>query len=186
MNRLFLPLCAVSALAASSSGAFAQSLDHAPAATWWQPTDVYGSLGYTGTNYGSGVDAHVGSITGRLDARFGKYFGLEAEAAGGVTGDHDTAGFNTRLDHQYAGYVVGYLPVMRNADLFARVGYGSSTVRYEGTGGFTENVESLNYGAGGQYFFTRHDGLRAEYTRQEANGFGPNADTMSVSYVHKF
>ncbi len=192
MNRLILPsvasLAAGAALFVAAVPAFAQdnAPTHAPTAAWWQPTDVYTSLGYTGINQGSGYDDHIGAVTGRVDARYGKYFGLEGELSGGVVGDHASSGLNTRLDHQYAAYAVGYLPVMRNADLFVRVGYGDSKVRYQGTGGYSLNTESFNYGAGGQYFFTAHDGIRAEYTRQESNDIGPNADTMSVSWVHKF
>ena len=182
MNRLMLTAAAAATLLVAAP-AFAQ--DHAPAAQWWQPTDLYASLGYTGINQGSGSDAHIGAVTGRVDARYGKYFGIEGELSGGVKND-TVGGFKTSLDHQYAAYAVGYLPVLPNADLFARVGYGDSKVRFSGPGGFAENTESLNYGAGGQYFFTGHDGVRAEYTRQSANDSGPNADTVSVSYVHKF
>jgi hypothetical protein len=144
-------------------------------------------LGYTGTNYGSGVDAHIGAITGRADARFGKYFGLEVEASGGVAPSTSAQGNRTWLDHQYAGYAVGYLPLMRNFDLFARAGYGDSLISFRGPTGGEINSESFNYGAGAQYFINPHDGLRLEYTRQDAQDhLGPNADTMSVSYVRRF
>ncbi len=183
MNRLMLVTAATSAVLIAAP-AFAQ--DHVQTGQWWQPTDLYGSLGYTGINQGSGVDAHIGALTGRVDARFGKYFGLEVEGSGGIAGDTSAQGYKTRLDHQYAGYMVGYLPVTRNFDLFARVGYGDSKVRYSGVNGYAVNTESFNYGAGGQYFLTPHDGVRAEYTRQDSQDIGPSADTVSVSYVHRF
>jgi len=183
MNRFLLSIAAASATLIAAP-ALAQ--DHVQTGQWWQPSDLYGSLGYTGINQGSGTDAHIGALTGRVDARFGRYFGLEVEGSGGIAGDTDSGGYKTRLDHQYAGYLVGYLPVMRNFDLFARVGYGDSKIRYSGVNGFDVNTESFNYGAGGQYFFTVHDGIRAEYTREDSQDFGPNADTVSVSYVHRF
>lgn len=186
MNRLILAGAAGIALMIAAP-ALAQGADGAGGRAWYQPTDVYGSLGYTGINQGSPSGAHVGAVTGRLGARFGRYVGLEAEASGGVKNDTPTpGGYTVSLDHQYAGYVVGYLPVLPNADLFARAGYGNSKIRYQGTGGFAQNTESFNYGAGAQYFLNAHDGVRAEYTRQESNDSGPNADTIGVSYVHRF
>ncbi len=183
MNRLLLAAVTASA-ALIAAPALAQ--DHAQTA-WWQPSDAYVSLGYTGTNYGSGVDAHIGAITGRADARFGKYFGLEVEASGGVAPSTSAQGNRTWLDHQYAGYAVGYLPLMRNLDLFARVGYGDSLISYRGPTSAEVNAESFNAGAGAQYFITPHDGIRFDYTRQDAQDhFGPSADTLALSYVRRF
>ena len=182
MNRLFLSIAAAAA-ALIAAPAFAQEQDHVQTA-WWQPSDVYASLGYTGINQGGG--ASIGAITGRVDERFGKYFGLEAEVSAGAAGDTNAQGYGTWLEHQYAGYLVGYLPLTRKFDLFARVGYGDSLIRYHGSNGYDLNTESFNVGAGGQYFFTPHDGVRAEYTRQDSQDFGPSADTVAVSYVHKF
>ena len=77
-----------------------------------------------------------GAITGRIGERFGKYFGVEGELSGGVKNDTDqTTGLKTSLDHQYAGYVVGYLPVLPNADLFVRAGYGNQKLREQGPAG---------------------------------------------------
>jgi outer membrane immunogenic protein len=184
MNRLLLTAAATAALLAAAP---AMAQDHARSGDWWTPSDVYGSLGYTAINQGSPSDAHIGAVTGRLDARYGKYFGIEGELSGGVNDDHTTTGLNAKLQSQYAVYGVGYLPLMPNADLFARVGYGESNLKFKGPGGFSDTSESLNYGAGGQYFFTGHDGVRAEYTRQDAAGhFAPNADTVSLSWIHRF
>jgi hypothetical protein len=156
-------------------------------AQWYRPTGYYGTLGYTGIDQGSPSDAHIGALTGRLGARFGRYFGVEGELSGGTNGDHTTAGLNSRLESQYAAYAVGFLPITPKAELFARVGYGESNLKFKGLGGYSDTSESLNYGAGGQYFFNGKDGIRAEYTRQEASGhLAPNADTASVSWVHRF
>jgi len=187
MNR-FLPIAAALTLAAAIPGlAQAQDSSHALTGPWWKPSDVYGSLGYTGINQGSPSGAHIGAITGRVDARYGKYFGIEGELSGGVSSDHTRSGLDSKLTSQYAAYAVGYLPVLPNADLFARVGYGESNMKFKGLGGYSDTSESFNYGAGGQYFFTGHDGIRAEYTRQDAAGnLAPSADTVSVSYVRRF
>jgi outer membrane immunogenic protein len=182
MNRLLLS-AAAAVCAFMAAPALAQAQDHAQTA-WWQPSDAYASLGYTGINQGGG--ASIGAITGRVDERFGKYVGLEAEVSAGAAGDTNSHGYGTWLDHQYAGYLVGYLPLMRNLDLFARVGYGDSLIRYHGATGYDLNTESFNVGAGGQYFFTPHDGVRAEYTRYDSQDLGPSADTVALSYVRRF
>jgi hypothetical protein len=187
MNRI-LPLAATLAFAIAAP-AFAQSAnpDHALTGPWWKPSDVYGSLGYTGINQGSPTGAHIGAVTGRVDARYGKYFGVEGELSGGVSGDHTRSGLNAKLESQYAAYAVGYLPVLPNADLFARIGYGESNNKFKGVGGYSDTAESFNYGAGGQYFFNGQDGIRAEYTRQDAAGnLAPSSDTVSVSYIRRF
>jgi outer membrane immunogenic protein len=190
----FLPFVSA-ALAATAlavaAPAFAQPVypnpDHAMTGRWWNPSDVYGSIGYTGINQGSPSGAHIGAITGRVDARYGKYFGVEGELSGGVSNDHTRTGLTSSLQSQYAAYAVGYLPVLPNADLFARIGYGESNEKFKGLGGYSDTSETFNYGAGGQYFFNGHDGVRAEYTRQDAAGhFAPNADTVAVSYVRRF
>lgn len=183
MNRLLLPLGLASTLAMAAAAAPAFAQDSAP---WWTPSATYGSLGYTGIDSTKGSN-DLGAITGRIGERFGKYFGVEAELSGGVKSDSNNAtGFKTSLDHQYAGYVVGYLPLTPNADLFARVGYGNSRIREEGVGGYSFNTESLNYGAGAQYFFDAHNGVRAEYTREDNHDIGTDANTYTVSYVRKF
>lgn len=185
MNRLLLAGLAATAAALAAAPAFAQ--DHALTGPWWKPSDVYGSLGYTGINQGSPSGAHIGAVTGRVDARYGKYFGVEGELSGGVNNDQTRSGLNGKLQSQYGAYAVGYLPIMPNADLFARVGYAESNLKYKGVGGYSDTSESLNYGAGGQYFFDGQNGVRAEYTRQEASGHvAPNADTVSLSYVRRF
>lgn len=176
MNRSLMAAAALAAFAVAAP-ALAQSMSP----SW------YGNLGYTQTNQGSPSGAHIGAVTGRVGARFGQHFGVEGELSGGSSGDQTRGGLNAKLQSQYAAYAVGYLPVSRNAEVFARVGYGESRMKFKGAGGYSDTSESLNYGAGGQYFLSAKDGIRAEYTRQEAAGnLAPNADTASVSWVHRF
>ena len=64
----------------------------------------YGYLGYAGTSV-DGFD--VGSVQGRLGARFGNVLGVEGELAGGVkTDDNSVGGLNVhaKLRHQEAGH----------------------------------------------------------------------------------
>ena len=176
-------------IAAVSAGAL---LAAAPAFAQSSPFgQVYGTLGYN--NFSGQDNTDLSAVTARLGTRLAPYFGVEGEVSTGLGSDHHTiAGVpaNIHLDDQYAGYAVGYLPVNPQADVFARIGYGHTDLHVStaipgvsGSGG----QDSVNYGAGGQYFFDHHNGLRAEYTRQDytCNGCGA-ANVWSVAYVRKF
>ena len=150
-------------------------------------TTFNGSIGYAAAD-ADGIN--LGAVQGRLGVRFGQYLGIEGELAGGVDGDTvDVLGTSTevKLRHQEAIYGVGYLPVNQNFDLLARVGYGHSEISASGPGVplATANGNSWNYGVGGQYFFTKHDGVRADYTHYHYNG-GGGANVFSVAYVRTF
>lgn len=151
------------------------------------PTTTYGTLGYSASE-ADGVN--LGAIQGRLGARFGKYLGVEGEAAFGVNNDKTyVAGVPVKIEekHQVAAYGVGYLPVAPNADLFVRAGYGNTKLKASAAGSSaSDDGDSWNYGVGGQYFFNDKNGVRADYTRHDFVGNGPNANEWAVSYVRKF
>jgi hypothetical protein len=184
----FAALAAVAAIAAPAS---AQSV---ALPSYLAPISYNASIGYTGIDL-PGKD--LGGITLRAGADFGKYFGLEGETTFGTT-DVDNHGmvYNSRLhlNQSYAGYGVVRYPVLPKANIFARGGYGHTDL----TAGVTPlltgqevtakaGVDSWNYGAGAEYFIDGKNGLRAEYTRMDFVTRGLNdADTWSVSYVHKF
>lgn len=175
----FLLVAATSAAAlALAAPAFAQD-------PW--AVSGYGTLGYSDYNADS---ANVGGITGRLGARFGQYLGVEGEVSGGVVNDHiDYLGTraNVHLNDEFAGYGVAFLPLAPNADLFARVGYGQSQIRLSNANGsVTGNENSWNIGAGGQYFFDGHNGVRLDYTRFNADHSAFNTNVWSAAYVVKF
>jgi outer membrane immunogenic protein len=143
----------------------------------------YGTLGYTDFNPNN---ANVSAVTGRLGARFGQYFGVEGELSGGIGNSHFD-GASLHLQNQEAIYGVGFLPVAPNADLFARIGYGGADYKISDNGGsFHGNVQSWNFGAGGQYFFDHANGIRIDYTREDATDHGPDANVWGVAYVRKF
>ncbi|HKT55031.1 MAG TPA: porin family protein [Caulobacteraceae bacterium] len=175
-SHLIAATC-VAALAAAAP-AFAQD-------PW--AVNGYGTLGYTDYNAHS---ANVGAITGRLGARFGQYFGVEGELSGGVSNDHINyygTRTNVHVNDQFAGYGVAFLPVLPNADLFARVGYGQTQLHLSNANGSgTGNENSWNIGAGGQYFFDGKDGVRLDYTRFNAEHSDFNSNVWSVAYVRKF
>jgi outer membrane immunogenic protein len=181
MKRLLIAASAAAALL-TAAPAFAQTAPFG---------QVYGTLGYS--NFGADQNTNFDAFTARLGTRLGAHLGVEGEVSTGLGSDKGSyagAPASLHLDDQYAAYGVGYLPVLPHADLFARVGYGHSDLHLStnapgASGGFGE--DSINYGAGGQYFFDHHNGLRAEYTRQDyqcSNCGG--ADVWSVAYVRKF
>ena len=99
----------------------------------------------------------------------------------GVTGD---------LSHEYdaAAYVVGTLPISPNFELFGRVGYGTTQIKADVAGfSATEDGESVNYGAGANYFFDAQNGVRADWTRRDfTDDNGGELDTYGLSYVRRF
>lgn len=179
MNKSIL-IGAASALAlVAAAPAFAQD----------QPSTVgaYGNLGYSHLDP-NGV--HLNALGGRIGGRFWNYFGLEGEASFGV-GDHSStvAGTpgTTSMSHQIAGYAVGFIPVTPRFDILARVGYGNTHLHDDFNGvSVTRSVDSVNYGAGAQYFFTGHDGIRVDYTRNDYRDNMGHANVWGVSYVRKF
>jgi outer membrane immunogenic protein len=172
------------AIAAASAPLAAHAAD---AGSTFSPIQAYGTVGYASANQ-EGIT--LGAIQGRLGARFGKYLGVEGELAGGVKNADVNVGGGTatlKLSSEVGAYVVGFLPVSPSFDAFARVGYGRTNISASaGNGGSaTGSDNSWNYGGGGQYFFTQHDGVRADYTHYHYNG-GGGANVWSVAYVRKF
>ena len=160
-----------------------------PAAVQAQPmgSEVYGSVGYAQSR-ADGLD--LGAVQGRLGTKINPYFGVEGELALGIKDDSVRVGganVDVELEHSAAIYGVGFLPINPNADLFARVGYGTTEVKAS-AGGVSAKAdgESWNYGVGGRYFLDAKNGVRADYTRQEFQDDGGAADVWSVGYVRKF
>jgi opacity protein-like surface antigen len=173
MKTLLIAAAGVAALAVA-----------APASAQMAPVTWYGNLGYSDFNPDS---ANLSAITGRVGARFGQYFGVEGELSGGFGESHASGGTDVHLNNQEALYGVAFLPVAPNADLFARGGYGWSNYQTSLNGANNSfNEQSWNFGAGGQYFFNHANGIRLDYTREDATDHEPDANVYAVSYVHKF
>lgn len=175
MNKM-IAAAAIAATAALAP-AFAQAQDTAA------PTGAYVNLGAA---YTDGQDVNLGSLQAKLGYRFHPNFGVEAEGAFGVD-DDKTAGVNVKLKHQFAAYAIGFLPVAPNADLFARVGYGTTRLRASAAGvSVSDSNESVNLGVGGQYSFDGLNGIRVEYLYSDYDNGGGHASTFGVSYVRRF
>jgi outer membrane immunogenic protein len=149
---------------------------------------AYGNLGIGDVNTDS---VNNGAITGRVGARFGPYIGVEGELSGGFSSDRTNIGgvhSDVSLRDQYAAYAVGFLPVMPNADLLARIGYGASDmhVTQPMNTAFNRYETTWNAGVGGQYFFSGANGVRVDYTRETADRSDLDANVLTAAYVRKF
>lgn len=169
---------AIAAIAAAAVPALASAQDTG--------VQAYGSVGYSHADLD---EVNLGAIQGRLGLKFNPYFGVEGELAGGVKGENTNIGgvpAKVELNHQAAIYGVGFLPVAPNADLYARIGYGTQEVEASAAGVSARgDGESWNYGVGGQYFFDEKNGVRADYTRHDFEDDG-EANVWSIGYVRKF
>ncbi|MCS6627185.1 porin family protein [Roseibacterium beibuensis] len=166
----------------------ALTLIAAPAMAQDPASPVTGSLGYTHLD---ADDGSLGAVTGRLGYDFTRNFGIEGEASVGVKDEDVTiAGVDGSLEHEYdaAVYGVAKVPVSENLELFGRVGYGTTSIKADIAGvSATEDGESLNYGAGANWYFDGRNGLRADWTRRDFQDDGAaEVDTYGLSYVRRF
>ena len=153
-----------------------------------EPGPVTGSIGYTHLD---ADDGSLGAVTGRLGYDFTRNFGVEGEASFGVKDEDVTiAGVDGSLEHEYdaAIYGVAKVPVSENFELFGRVGYGTTSIKADVAGvSATEDGESINYGAGANYFFDSQNGVRADWTRRDFQDDGADeVDTYGLSFVRRF
>jgi hypothetical protein len=151
----------------------AASLVCAPAfmAAHAQEANVYLTGGYTQFDGDAG---DPGALTGRVGVGFGKYFAVEGEGSIGVRKDS-----GVKLDSEIGAYGVAKLPIGQRFDIFARAGAARTDFSGPGTSG---DDSGFAYGAGGDFFFTDHDGIRADWTRHDYN----DLDSYSIAYVRKF
>lgn len=182
MKSLITAASTLAVLAAVPAMAQAQSMSS---------PEIYGSVGYAHSR-SDGID--LGAVQGRVGAKLNPYFGVEGELAAGVKDDDyqppvsiGGSPINVELNHSAAIYGVGFLPVRPNADLYARVGYGTTEIKASAAGiSQTGDGDSWNYGVGGRYFMDDKNGVQVDYTRHDFQDDGGEADVWSVGYVRKF
>ena len=151
-------------------------------------SDLYVTGGYSAFD---SEGATINALTLRGGMSFHEIFGGEFEASFGL-GAEDVGGnlgSQVELENQFAAYLVGRYPVMRDVDVLARIGY--TTGEYQSsTSGVTGDaeVDGLAFGIGGEYMFTEQFGVRADYTRVEAedDSFDGGIDVFAFSGVFKF
>jgi hypothetical protein len=155
------------------------------------PTGVYGTLGYAQHDY-DGPD--VGAIQGRMGYRFNQNLAVEGEVGAGVKRDKDHDGAldsSHKITRQGAVYGVAVVPVSPNTEVFARAGYGATQIKSQynlagATGSDKDTVNSVRLGAGAQHYFDGKNGLRVDYTREEATKDNRDSNTWSMGYVRRF
>src|SRR5689334_19848276 len=114
---------ALAAAAAIAAPAFAQD-------TALGPISGYANLGYA---YTHSDPVNLSAIEGRLGVRT-TYLGVEGQGAFGVSDDTDS-GVKVKLRNEFSGYAIGFLPIKDSgAELFARVGYGTSALSFKAGG----------------------------------------------------
>lgn len=159
----------------------------------------YGSAGYGHTSFEtSQLDVQVGAIEARIGYQFPGWFGIEAEAAFGVSDYSVTGGGSNRilieLDHSAGAFAVARVPVGSRAAFRARLGYRESRftldTRSPGDPPFRQSASDggVVVGIGGEYAFGDL-GLRADYSRAiDATPFRDvdHTDTLSISIVKRF
>jgi hypothetical protein len=173
-------------ITASAASVLALAAIPAVASAQTTPDQIAGwsaSVGYTDTNVGGG-GPDVGGVTGRLSWTSRYYIGLEGEGSFGAKKD-TIAGTDYKLNDQFAGYVTAKAPLAHNFDIFARVGYGTTNIKTS-PGGGSGSDDSWNYGAGAEWFWDSHNGLRGDYLRENFQNGGADANVWSASYVRRF
>ncbi|ESQ74008.1 porin family protein [Asticcacaulis sp. AC402] len=164
--------------------AAALALSGAVAANAQDVGQVYGSVGYQGTQNDT-TDTNVNGINARIGTRLTPYFGIEGEAALGTDSDKGPGG-EYKLTNKVAAYGVGFLPVSPRFDLIGRVGVSDTDLKAPAAAGKLEQGTALEYGVGAQYHFDNDLALRADYTKADFNGDKGEAGTTSVSLIKKF
>jgi opacity protein-like surface antigen len=179
-------------IAAASLAAIAAVV---PAAAQAQDTaasnvGAYVNLGLAHADAGTPNYEIVGA---RLGYRFTPHLGVEGEAATGLQGytfrDIGSPGLDvkTKIEHQFAAYGVGFLPIGPNTELLARIGYGTTKISGKAAGfSAADDGESWNFGVGAQHSFDGVNGIRIDYTRQEFTNSSAHANVVGASYVRKF
>lgn len=150
------------------------SLAAMPAAAHAQ---AYGTIGYAGVD---AEGANLGALQGRLGYKFTPMFGVEGEAAFGIS-DDTVSGVDVEMKHEIGVFGVVTAPISPSFDLFARAGYTGAS--FDTTLGDLD-TDGFAYGVGGQYNVTEKDGIRLDWTRHDHDD--AEADVWSVGYSRKF
>ena len=144
--------------------------------------ETYINAGYS---FVDADDVSLGAITGRFGWR-SAIFGIEGEAGFGVD-DDQIGGGTVELNSTFAVYGTATARMSDNANLFARIGYGTTDIKASGGGASASaSDESWNYGVGGEMFFgSGTHGVRGDYTHMDFDA-GGDADVWTIAWVMRF
>jgi hypothetical protein len=115
--------------------------------------------------------------------RISRHLGVQTEVFAKDSRDLSQAAQRDReLDQQQsAAFGVAYVPLAKNADLYARIGKGGSRDTLSGA-----RDDGWAYGAGAQIIGKGAKGFRADYTRQGLPRSDVKADIVSFGFVSRF
>ncbi|WP_371396616.1 porin family protein [Fretibacter rubidus] len=131
---------------------------------------VYGNLGFIHYD----VDGETDGAIARLGVQNG-YLGAEIEASSSISDERDVD-----VDYSVAAFGVLRAPVSPRLNLLARAGYGTAEINN------SIDADGFAYGAGAEYNFDAHNGLRLDYTRYELDQGLEGADSVSATFVRRF
>lgn len=121
------------------------------------------------------------TLAGASSTKINKFVRVESEAP--RVSEAYSKGLQHELDQDRKGsaFGVAFVPVARRANLFARVGYG-------GGSGFdrASTSDSLKLGVGAEYSTGSRNGLRADFTRYDADRARPKANVFSLGFAERF
>lgn len=150
--------------------------------------EYYGTVGYTYLDHKS---SNLGTVTGRVGAKLSPYWGVEAEAGFAAKTDHYLVnGQSGKIKASYdaALYGVGTWPINDNVELFARVGFGTTSFQDQPSAGgklhYTDN--SWNLGLGGNWYFNDANGVRLDWTNRNYRHDTGHINAYSLNYVRRF
>jgi len=151
-------------------------------------SDLYVTGGYTAFD---GDDATLSAFTLRGGLSFHEIIGAELEGSFGLGAEDlgGVAGAQVELENQFAAYLIGRYPVAPQFDVLARIGYttGEYQASNNGVSGDAD-IDGFAFGIGGEYMLNEQWGIRADYTRIEADDdqFDGGIDTFAIAGVFKF
>lgn len=114
--------------------------------------------------------------------RVNKHFGVETEVWQPDRRDlSQAARRDLERDRTPAAYGVAYVPVAKNAEVYARIGKGGARNTLAGS-----RDDGWQYGAGAQISREGRSGFRADYTRQGLPRSDVKANVFSLGFVSRF
>jgi hypothetical protein len=144
----------------------------------------YAWLGYGTAKFDqdfAGDTARPGVIQGKAGWRFHRNFSVEAEGAVGVDKDTTYAG-QVKVDREYGGFFVGFLPLVPTFEIFGRAGYIDAELESTSLTAASQSSSGAAFGAGAVWYVGPLD-VRAEYTRYEVDN---TADAYVISLGSRF
>lgn len=151
-------------------------------------TDLYVTGGYSAFD---GEGATLNALTLRGGIAFHEVLGAEFETSLGLGAkDLDSVpGAQAELENQFGAYLIGSYPVAPEFDVHVRLGYATGEYQTSNNGVSGDvDVDGFAFGVGGEYMITSQWGLRADYTRIEAEDdtFDGGIDKFAIAGVYKF